>query len=89
MKTKDKIKLGDEAKDMITGFTGIVICITKWINGCKRITIQPQTLHEGKPLDAITFDVEVMVRTKANAVPLKVKPTGGPSIPPAARKDPR
>lgn len=41
MNTKTEITLGCKAKDKITGFTGIVIAMTSWLNGCQRVTIQP------------------------------------------------
>lgn len=86
---KNEIKLGCKAKDIITGFTGIVVCISEWINGCRRITVQPQEVRDGKPLESQTFDVEQMECLEADAVKLVVSPTGGPSIPPVQRRDPR
>jgi len=84
-----EIMLGDEARDRITGLKGIVVAITRWLNGCNRITIQPQTLHEGKPGDSATFDAEqVDIVTEGAMVPLP-RPTGGPSIPPVRKPDPR
>ena len=35
--------LGDEVKDTITGFKGIVVARTEWLNGCARVTVQPQS----------------------------------------------
>lgn len=32
------IQLGDKVKDTITGFTGVAVCISKWLNGCVRWT---------------------------------------------------
>lgn len=81
------LKLGDEARDKITGFKGIVIAITNWLNGCQRISIQPQELKDGKPIDAHVFDaeqVEVVVQTPA----APAKPHGGPAISPVRAKDP-
>lgn len=51
------IKLGDLARDTITGFTGVVVAETKWLHGCMRMTLQPKALHDGKPIDAATFDL--------------------------------
>lgn len=51
------IKLGDKAKDKITGFVGIVGAICKYLNGCTRIGILSKELDkEGKPMDYIWFD---------------------------------
>lgn len=83
-----EITLGCRAKDDISGFSGIVIAITTWLNGCVRVTIQPQELREGKRIETDTFDIEQVVYlgvgTKINSVP-----SGGdrPSI--GRAKDPR
>ena len=52
------INLGDRAKDRISGFSGIVVAKTHWLNGCVRITIQPEKTDNGKTLDNATFDLE-------------------------------
>jgi hypothetical protein len=51
-------KVGDTVHDTITGFEGVVVCRSEWLNGCVRLTVQPRKLHEGKPIDSQTFDVE-------------------------------
>lgn len=87
-KRDDSIKLGDEAIDRITGCTGIVIAITDWINGCRRLTLQPKALHEGRPVEPVTFDAE-QIALVAGALPRVIPPTGGPSIAPVRNRDPR
>jgi len=77
----DSIKLGDEVKDQISGFTGTVVAITEWLNGCRRITIQPRMLHEGKPVENSTFDAEQIMKLKGGP-PLPQERHGGPSIQP-------
>jgi len=52
------IKPGDLVKDKITGFEGIVVARTEWLYQCVRISVQPQSLHDGKPIDCQTFDEE-------------------------------
>lgn len=82
------LKLGDKARDKISGFSGIVVAITEWLNGCLRITIQPQELKDGKPIDNHTFDAEqVEVVEPVNVAPSK--PHGGPSIAPVRSADPK
>ncbi len=51
-------KLGDTIRDTISGFEGVMVCYTVWLNGCIRLTIQPRQLHDGKPVDNQTFDIE-------------------------------
>lgn len=86
--TKDDFKLGDVLKDQITGFKGVAICRTDWLNGCTRVTIQPQDLKDGKPIEAQTFDVEQLELVKS-AKPVRVTPHGGDRPEPARRADPR
>lgn len=86
--TKEEIHLGDVLKDTITGFKGVAIASTNWLNGCVRVTLQPQELKDGKPIEAQTFDVEQLEIVKA-AKPRATPPKGGdrPTISRAA--DPR
>lgn len=51
-----KLKFGDIAKDKITGFTGVVIARTMWINNCDRLTLQPREVKDGKPIACSSFD---------------------------------
>jgi len=79
------IKLGDKVKDKITGYTGIVIGISKFLQGCRRIGVQAQKLHEGTPISAVWFDepqLEV-VKTKKKVIERTPGNNGGPisSIP--------
>ena len=49
-------KLGNEARDKITGFQGIITSRVEFLTGCNRYCVQPQQLETGKPLDPIYFD---------------------------------
>lgn len=83
----ETLKLGDKAKDQISGFTGTIVAITEWLNGCRRITIQPSALHDGKPVENATFDAEQIEKVEEGP---KLDPTrtGGPSIAPKRPADP-
>ena len=81
------LKLGCIAKDKITGFEGVVIAVTEWLNGCQRITIQPKEMKDGKIIDSHTFDAEQIEVVEPIAEPQRV-PHGGPSIPPMRKCDP-
>ena len=72
----DSIKLGDEARDQISGFQGTVTAITEWLNGCRRITVTPAALFEGNPVNNQTFDAEQLVLVKPYVIPDAI-PTGG------------
>ena len=49
------IKLGQEVKDKVTGFTGIVVARTKYLNGCDRLSVQPKSEKNELP-DCKSFD---------------------------------
>lgn len=89
MERDERVKLGVKAKDRITGFEGIVICVSEWLNGCLRITIQPQAMHEGKPVDNQTFDAEQVEAVEVETGFTQMTPSGGPSIAPKRAADPR
>lgn len=74
-----KVQLGDEAKDSVTGFSGVVVAITQWIHGCHRVTLQPKVGKDGKYPDSASFDEPAVIVTKAKAVPKdnRSKKTGG------------
>lgn len=83
------INLGDKVKDTITGFKGVAVCRTQWLNGCVRIGIQPQELDkDGKPQEAQYFDVEQVELLEASVKPPH-EPAGGPMPAPQRAKDAR
>jgi hypothetical protein len=84
----DDVSLGDEVKDTITGFSGVAMAITNWLNLCQRITIAPRKLHDGRPVDMETFDVQQIEVTKAAPV-VAATPSGGPRPGPQRHHDPR
>jgi len=50
-------KLGDEVKDKITSYSGIVTAITTYLNGCTLIGIQSKKLDkDGQPQKIVWFD---------------------------------
>jgi hypothetical protein len=86
---KDEAKLGDRVRDQITGFTGIVVAETKWLTGCARLSVQPETLHEGKVRDQETFDVNRLIVMERDAVPHLKTDNGGPGPEPRQPSTPR
>lgn len=52
----EMIKLGSKAKDIVTGFTGIVTMRCIHITGCDRYAIQPPKDKDGKYVDDRFFD---------------------------------
>jgi hypothetical protein len=72
------VKLGDKAKDKITGFAGVVVARTEYLTGCTRVSLQSQKLHDGKPQDWVSFDEDQLEIIPDTPVDLKVKKAGGP-----------
>lgn len=50
------LKFGDVVKDKITGFQGVVVARTIWLNNCDRLTVQPREVKDGKPILSSSFD---------------------------------
>lgn len=82
--TKMRIKLGDKARDTITGFEGTVVALTDWLHGCRRVSIQPSTLHDGKPVEIVSFD-EPQVELIESGPERQPTETGGPRPEPKQR----
>lgn len=76
MKTETSLNLGDVVKDTITGFKGVIVARTDWLNGCVRMTVQPSKLEAGKIVDSVTFDVEQLELVHAKHKPSSR--SGGP-----------
>lgn len=75
-----KVQLGQECKDVVTGFKGTVVAITEWLNGCRRVTLQPKIGKDGKIPDNHTFD-EPQLEVSGPGVAKTIKrntETGGP-----------
>lgn len=74
--TYEDIALGDTVRDTITGYTGVVIAYTTWLNKCRRISVQSTELKDGKPIDHVVFDIEQLELVKKGKQHEK-PPTGG------------
>lgn len=73
-----KLDLGDEVKDTITGFTGIIIYRTQWIHNCNVYGVKSQELKDGKPRDTHQFD-EPQLEVVVKDVVKQSRDTGGPT----------
>lgn len=70
MPTKNgAVRLGDKVRDDVTGVEGIAIGVTTWLNGCRRVVIQPPK-EKGKPTasDPTTADEPTVTVIKRRAV---------------------
>lgn len=62
MKKPFKHELGIEAKEIVTGFTGIVTSRTEHITGCNTYGVQPKAV-DGKVCDMQWFDENRLEKT--------------------------
>lgn len=86
---KVNVQLGDEARDTVSGFAGVCVARTEWLNGCWRMTLQPKALDkDGKPCEAQTFDDFQLEVTTPRRQPVGSKETGGPRDEPWRPRDP-
>lgn len=89
MTTTAKCSLGDLVRDTVSGFTGVAVARTEWLNGCWRITVQPKALDkDGKPAPLETFDNFQLEVVEAKRQPVGNKETGGPRQAPVRQADP-
>jgi hypothetical protein len=76
----NKVKLGDQVKDKVSGFTGIIVSQHDYLNGCTRFSLQPSVDKDGKLPDTATFDepqLEIVEVDVAESEPKEGR-TGGP-----------
>lgn len=78
---KQIVSLGDEVRDVISGFQGIAVARTDWIHGCIRINVQPAVDSEGKLPESVSFDepqLEVITAAQVGENKKAIKDPGGP-----------
>lgn len=83
------VNLGDEVKDMVTGFKGIAVCRHSYLQGCDRITVQPKVKKgEIDVPNEQSFDEPQLVIIKTNVIKRKATKDnpGGPEKHKPSRK---
>jgi len=64
---KFSVKLGDYAKDSISGFEGIVYGLAEYLYGCRRVGLKPKNVgKDGKPIQDEWFDEGQIVGIKVD-----------------------
>jgi len=76
-KSTFKVPLGCRVKDKITGFEGIVISRSQWLNNCNTYGVKPSKLKDDKPIDTQWFDEPQLKIVEEDVFKPKQK-TGGP-----------
>jgi hypothetical protein len=73
-----KYELGEELKDIVTGFVGVVMGRTEYLTGCNHYGLVPRTLKDGIPMDYQWID-ETRLRPTGNKLEeYKAPNTSGP-----------
>lgn len=84
-----QILLGQKCRDVVSGFTGIAVARTEWMNGCTRVTLQPPVNKEGALPEGQAFDepnlMVVLDTPRKNANSRE----GGPRPPATRAPDPK
>lgn len=70
------MKLGQKAKDKITGYTGTLTGKCEYLTGCTQFLLQPPTDKDGKFVDARWFDEDRLELIPAEPVEHKVSTKG-------------
>jgi hypothetical protein len=64
-----KFELGDQVRDLVTSYEGIVTGRTEWLNGCRRYLIELSKLNkDGEPVKGLNADEQTLVLVKALAL---------------------
>ncbi len=74
----ETIEVGTKVKDSVTGYTGLAVARTEWLNGCFRITIQAPVDKDGKVPDQLTCDEPSVEIINEEPVERDAGVTGGP-----------
>lgn len=71
----DAPTLGDRAKDVITGFEGIVTGRCEYLTGCEQVLLIPPVDKDGKRVDGEWFDIDRCTVSDVAAVTVGTKAT--------------
>lgn len=72
------INVGDKVRDLVTGFEGIVVGKTEWINNCVTVGVKPRVKDDGTIIEAHWFDVPQLELIERNVVARTSQNVGGP-----------
>lgn len=74
---KTIIELGDKVEDIYTGFKGIAVAKTEFINGCIQIEVLPKVDKDNKQAEPLGIDEKSLKVISKKKKPVKKKSTGG------------
>lgn len=71
------VRLGDKVKDKVTGFVGIAVCKTTYLQGCDRVGVQGVVKKNEKPMAWVYIDEPQLKVLKRKEINEGKKITGG------------
>lgn len=71
------IKLGNKVRDKVSGFVGIAVARTEFLNGCVQYSVQPKAGKDNKVPEEVGIDVESLEVIEPKKVKIKKRDTGG------------
>ena len=74
---KEEIKLGDKVRDKVSGFVGIAVARTEFLNGCIQWSVIPKAGKDGKMPEEVGIDSGSLEKVIKKKVKVKKKDTGG------------
>jgi hypothetical protein len=77
MSEKKKIELGNRARCIVTGFTGIAVSRIEYLNGCVQLCIKAPVDKDGKESDGLYID-DQQLEFVDEGIKVQPKNTGGP-----------
>ena len=72
-----EIKLGDTVKCKVSGFKGIVVARTEFINGCIQLEVQPKVNKKNEHMESLGIDIQSLEKISIKKKAVKKKSTGG------------
>jgi len=77
---EQEIELGDKVKDKVTGFTGIAVAKTEFLNGCVQYSVAAKVGKDNKMPEEIGIDEQSLKVITKNKKPKK-EDVGGATKP--------
>lgn len=76
-KMSDEIELGDKVKDKITGYVGIAVARTEFLNGCVQYSVAGKVGKDNKMQDEIGIDSQSLEVMKSRKKKVEKSDSGG------------
>lgn len=72
-----KIELGQEVRDVVTGFAGIAVSRLEFLNGCVQYCVKPKAGDDGKMPEGEWIDIQ-QLEVVSRGIRVPQRASGGP-----------